>query len=289
MWIGTEIGRDNYRYFLKFTWFVLLAFLLLLIYLLRYTPSNVSRGIDHNFIVVYILIGIWSVFLISLLGSHILYIYTNQTMYEDILRKRERKHFSRKSRKSSKNTKALPPVEKRYINVQHGHSRAVLEAPYGMYPFQTNFKQAWSNIWLQGNGPKPSTANKSWGLFLISTIIFMVPFAEFLPSSTNITNQTCVDDGLDECNLILPQKDDPNYEKWSATRQANVDMYQFLCEDLGGLFHEWIDQQLAEGRWWYPAYLQQKNPEPEELERQDQSNGPEQSAEPELDTSIDKL
>ncbi|CAK7899856.1 hypothetical protein CAAN4_C04566 [[Candida] anglica] len=243
VWVGTVIGQDNYIYFLKFVWWVFVTFFTALIFLAVYTKDNADRGLNHNFIVLFIFSGMWVLILASLLGSQLLYISKNMTMLDDVSKK-QHKRYTRWSNSSRRNPKRKPRKEdgKRYINLARpidSHDsisstchRAVVQYTLKETPYSYGFIANWNNLWLNGNGPHLIPQVQQTKQFIRCVLMFFIPFTEPFPKRKVYNNNDTSKQDLE---------DHGNYEKY--------------CDSLNENFENFLQEKIEKGDFYLPQYV----------------------------------
>lgn len=88
LWVGSVIGQNNYIVFMKFMVWYWCYFVVVLVYLGVFGGKNIQRnggsGMNHNYIVLFVVSGFWVVAITALLGSHLFYIGKNITTIDDM-------------------------------------------------------------------------------------------------------------------------------------------------------------------------------------------------------------
>lgn len=243
LWVGVDIGSSNYNFFLKLVWIYGLLFLTILIYLLRYTKSNYDRGskdINHNFIVLYVLCGLFNLFIWLLFMVHVYYISCNMTTLDDITRKQHRryKRWLDIVEKKKFSFMKQPRIEKgvRYVNMAHKNSRAVTSYSVAEYPFSLTFKENWVNLWLSLNNDHRyyyNSENKSpFSAVLKSMALFLLPFYDIFYYYS-----------------ILRQ-----YEK-ERSLETGDEALMISKPAFSSEFQKRLHGQLDKHKYWSPLYL----------------------------------
>lgn len=192
MWIGTVIGRNNYRPFFKFASLLFGFVFIMLIYLAVYTRSNIERGLDNNFIVLYILTGFWSIMIFALVASHVYYLKSNMTTIDDLAIKR-----MMRAKRSNKNDEGQSVEGRRFINVDRGDYRLVVQCSAGDKFFNFGFKKNWINVMVYdsctffGDEKYYST-----GAFILSFMIALIPGIEIFLSRDLGTDEVSFSPGF---------------------------------------------------------------------------------------------
>lgn len=176
IWVGTVIGRDNYRSFFKFMQWYLIYFIVLLVYLAIYTPVN--RGLDNNFIVLYIASGFWIIMILALFISHLYYIMTNITTIDDMNIKRATRY-----QRWQKSHEGRPPTSEppqRFISVDRGSFRLVMQFSVFDRCYNFGVRKNWINVMLYNNSTyfpdKPEYYSDT--KLLESIVVFLVPLVD---------------------------------------------------------------------------------------------------------------
>lgn len=183
LWVGTAIGQDNYKYFLKFLQIFCGVFVVLLVYLLVYTKLSYDRGLNNNIIVLYILSGFFLMMIGGLLVSHIWYLQYNLTTLDDMNIRHARK-YRRWERRKKQNKRAFKPAYLddgvRYINVAHDDVRLVIPCSIDDKFYNFGFRKTWINIFLYENSGFFYDDSRYYSLtkFLFSIMVFLIPIID---------------------------------------------------------------------------------------------------------------
>lgn len=251
IWIGHPIGQNNYLFFIKFTIYYLLIFIISLIYLAIYTKDSINQGeIDHNFIVLYIFCGFWVLMIGGLLGVHLRYICLNLTTLDDITRN-QRKRYSRwlesqqNPKKSSMlNDKVEPRRELgiRYVNIKHENNSRVVITYYidNINPFNMGIRNNWINLVFNGN--------RNHGLdnlyytnirFIYSILYLLIPFID-IPIC--FKNRHPFKEDIELGDIVDSNK--------------LLEIYNTYSSKVNDEFYEMIKLKISNGDFTTPVYLQ---------------------------------
>lgn len=183
VWIGTVVGRDNYVFFCKFIGWFLSFFLVTLVFLVRYTPSNAHRGLNHNLIPLYVISAFGLLMVGALVAQNIRYISLNMTTLDDITLNQRKRYMRWKHKHQGTRVKRnkMPRVEKgdRYVNVKDSDGiRVVVKYDIEERPFDLGFKCNWINFALNGNRSTPAGRAYTSSELVTAFIVFLVPFSE---------------------------------------------------------------------------------------------------------------
>ncbi|EGV63218.1 zf-DHHC-domain-containing protein [Yamadazyma tenuis ATCC 10573] len=197
IWIGTVIGKNNYRPFIKFMLWFLVYFLIMLVFLVRYTPSNYHRGdpgINNNYIVLYIMCGLWILMLSGLLVSQLYYISKNMTTIDDLNIKKARMYHRRNPSKEDENhpkTEAHPDSGTRFVSVDKGDFRLVVQCSVNDLLYNFGPKKNWINVMVYDSSTyfSPDERLYSSGKFVEAILIFIVPLLDLFYTK-QITNDS---------------------------------------------------------------------------------------------------
>ena len=244
VWVGTVIGRNNYRPFLKFVLYVDCLFLMALIFLARYTRLNYDRGtkdINHNYIVLYIVSFFGLLFVMILTVSNVRYVMHNFTTIDDLNVIQKRRYSRWKRRKDRPRCFDRSPRKEsglRYINMQYKDTRAVVEYSIHDLPFSFGFRKNFINIWLYGSRRKDQHTggpDYSFTELFLSCILAVIPF----------------------CDLIIFLKDRFVKTK-KETGQGNSSpdqLYHMNCEYISDAFLESARRKIDENKYTIPKYF----------------------------------
>lgn len=242
VWVGTVIGRDNYRPFLKFVLYVDCLFLMALIFLARYTRLNYDRGtkdINHNYIVLYIVSFFGLLFVMILTVSNVRYIMHNFTTIDDLNVIQKRRYSRWKRRKDRPRCFARMPRKEsgiRYINIQYNDIRAVVEYSIHDRPFSLGFRKNWLNIWLYGSRRTHHVTGAhdySFTKLFLSCILAIVPFYDLIMFLENIKTT-----------------EESEQEKYSPAQ-----LYHMNCEYVSDAFLESTRRKVEENKYTIPKYF----------------------------------
>lgn len=156
LWIGTVVGETNYLFFMKYCQWFLTYFVVILIFLIRYTPLNIGRGgeINHNFIPLYVMCGMWILMIGALFGTHFYYIVINKVTLDQVSENQKRS-FERwqNSHKDDKKKRPKPREETgwRYINVKKDNLRLVVQYGINDRVYDMGAKKNFINLVYNGN------------------------------------------------------------------------------------------------------------------------------------------
>ncbi|KAG5418557.1 PFA5 [Candida metapsilosis] len=194
LWIGSSIGLTNYLFFMKFCIWFWCFFVIMLVYVSRYTRSSINRGeINHNFILLYIMSGFWIICISALFISHVSYVCRDVTTLDVISKKQKARYERWKSRQKKgsdeetggSHVNCLAPKKprkengKRYVSVSRDNVRLVVEFDVGDYPFHMGWKKNWINLVLNGNRTQGRSEHYyTTTRFLEAIVVLLIPFAE---------------------------------------------------------------------------------------------------------------
>lgn len=192
LWIGSSIGLTNYLFFIKFCIWFLSFFIIMLVYVSRYTKLSINLGeINHNFILLYIMSGFWILCISALFISHVLYVCQNMTTLDDISIKQKIRYQRWKNRRTENEGKngeqlnCLAPKQprkekgKRYVSVKKDNIRLVVEFDVTECPFNMGWRRNWINLVLNGNRTKGKDEQYYTTFrFIEAMVVLAVPFAE---------------------------------------------------------------------------------------------------------------
>lgn len=111
--LGTTIGKRNYRLFLQFCFWYLCYFIYIGVSMACFTRSYKIRhgSVNANTIILYVASLGWIILIFALFSSHIYYIFKNRTSIDDMAAKRNRRAKS---------------LNDEFINISHEEKRYVL-------------------------------------------------------------------------------------------------------------------------------------------------------------------
>lgn len=199
LWVGTVLGKRNYVVFIKYLLWFDSFFIIILTYMAIYTRSNISKGaINNNFIVGFILGGMWVILILALLGSHLYYISVNMTTLDDVHRKHAKKAnrpkiifpwekpkpkpnpINHKSQAQEQfDHKPSQDPNKLFLNVLHNHERLIIETSIHKNIFNHGMKINWINLFLFNNSIYLHQKQYYSTLNLFKAIIvFLVPIID---------------------------------------------------------------------------------------------------------------
>ncbi|KAK6458828.1 uncharacterized protein RJT20DRAFT_123923 [Scheffersomyces xylosifermentans] len=180
LWIGTVIGEPNYIFFMKYCQWFLSFFLIMMVFLIRYTPSNVASGeINHMFIPMYILGGLATLIIGALYAVHNRYVAINMTTLDEVTGNQRRAYAKYKQQT---NPRRPPPRKEegiRYVNVKKDDLRLVVSYDVKQQLFNMGYKRNWINLVYNGN--------RNHGLpddfyttsrFISSLVIYILPYID---------------------------------------------------------------------------------------------------------------
>ncbi|KAK6462996.1 Palmitoyltransferase PFA5 [Scheffersomyces coipomensis] len=230
LWIGTVLGECNYLFFMKFMTFFLLHFIIPIIYLMRYTRSQVSREgeINHNFIPAYVLSGFWIIIIGALFAVHLKYVCVNMTTLDEITMKQKQvyQRWELSNEKEKKTFRRKPRKEdgKRYINIKKDNLRVVVQYDVMDEVYNMGFKKNWINLIFNGNRNhgKPSEFYTTKRL-ITSFVIFLVPFID-IPYGFKYRSHPMEREGSDPESLLI------EFEKNSSA--MNPEFVQSLYQKI---------------------------------------------------------
>ncbi|CAK9441802.1 uncharacterized protein LODBEIA_P56700 [Lodderomyces beijingensis] len=260
LWIGTVVGLTNYLYFFKFCIWLLTFFATMLVWTAVYThPSIRRRGvINHNFIVVYVMCGLWLLMIGALVASHVVYVCFNMTTLDDLTKKQRRRYQNWQSRRgggeSSKPSEPklgcirprLPRQENgaRFVNVEHGETRVVVRFDVNDLPFDLGWKRNWINLVLNGNRSRGrSESFYTTARFTRSVVVLLVPFVELLWRSPPTSMM------MKRSNLA---------EAGASYLESMSSQWEYYSEELSPRFLEMIQLRISKGDCHSPSYLVNK-------------------------------
>ncbi|KAI5967928.1 PFA5 [Candida margitis] len=249
LWIGSSIGLTNYLYFMKFCIWFLSFFIIMLVYVSRYTRSSINRGeINHNFILLYIMSGFWIFCISALFISHVVYVCSNMTTLEDISAKQKARYQRWKDRQRKEEANGgglncLAPKQprkengKRYVSVKKDDIRLVIEFDVTERPFNMGWKKNWINLVLNGNrtqgrGEEYYTTAR----FMEAMVVFFVPFAE-IPFELH-RNRTLLD----------LEKDHKGIER-------KIVEFNFYSNEVSPVFLNMIEDKIERKECYIPSYF----------------------------------
>ncbi|CUM68264.1 uncharacterized protein PRCAT00005986001 [Priceomyces carsonii] len=192
LWIGTAIGHRNYLPFVKFLIWFTIYFLLVIIYLARFTRSNIKRGshdINHNYIILYIFCGIFLSMLLLMTYVYIYYISINKTTLDEISSRQLRRYLRWKAAYEKNKVKKLtmPRIDdgRRFINLRRNGVRYLVEYHVTDTIFSQGLKRNWINFIFSND--KVDDAFYSNKRFLEVVLIIIAPLLDifYIPFSSN--------------------------------------------------------------------------------------------------------
>lgn len=201
VWIGSILGKQNYKNFMNFSVSFLLYFVYYFVVLLVYIPGQFKHRIklennyhsttansfgkkvttycNPNLLILLVLSFLWILILAGLVGQHLWYIARNETTIEHIKFNREKRR--RRAAKvvglnEVENTNSNDNAEKIYVNVlYHNNDRYVVEVspmdlPFRKATFMKNFKEVYGTYnfltwFLPFNFPQKNTSNRSNAIY----------------------------------------------------------------------------------------------------------------------------
>lgn len=138
-WIGSLVGKRNFRLFVQFCVWFLLFFIYVGVSSAVYAKDMVKHTgrLNPNVIVLFVLCAFWMAMLVAMSGQYLYYVAVNQAAIEDLELRR--------------NKRSGPLVDKFY-NVRHQNTGYVLR----VNPFKENvFDKGLSANWLEIMGHNP--------------------------------------------------------------------------------------------------------------------------------------
>lgn len=127
-WIGTVIGKKNYRLFMQFLVWFQLYFIYVIVstsVFIRDIYHRRNNSLQPNLIVLYVLLGFWLIMVFALFASHVYYIWINITSIEEIKVKQHRREKT---------------IDRQaFINFKHNDERYILR-----------YKSLQDHIWNRG-------------------------------------------------------------------------------------------------------------------------------------------
>ncbi|KAI5957761.1 PFA5 [Candida theae] len=266
LWIGSSIGLTNYLYFMKFCIWFMSFFIIMLIYISRYTRSSIDRGgeINHNFILLYIMSGFWILCISALFIAHVGYVCRNVTTLDEISIKQKARYERWRSRqKSHKNenenenenegasgsksfnclAQKMPRKEegKRYVNVKRDNLRLVVEYDVSVRPFNMGWKRNWINLVLNGNRTQGrDEGDYTTARFIEAMAVLLLPFAE-LPFE------------LRRRRAIL------DLENLPSGMERTVAEFKYYSSEVSPEFLQVIEDKINRRDCYIPSYFAAKN------------------------------
>ncbi|KAI5956495.1 PFA5 [Candida jiufengensis] len=248
LWVGKSIGLTNYVYFMKFCFWFLSLFIIMLIYTACYTRSSISRGeINHNFIIMYIACGLWLPMILALYISHLRYICLNMTTLDDITLGQRKRYERYKERRQSETTNPClnprkPRKEKgiRYVSVKKDNFRLIVKYDIKERPFDMGWRRNWINLMFNGNrnhGRSDSYYTNT--KLILSIILFLCPFIEIPVEMRYRQRQS-------------HQFDVENYPK---SIERTIAEYDWFSSKYNSAFLTRIQTKVDEKDCYIPSYL----------------------------------
>ncbi|KAI5964113.1 PFA5 [Candida pseudojiufengensis] len=249
LWVGTSIGLTNYLYFLKFCFWFLALFIIMLIYSAKYTRSTIARGeINHNLIPIFIACGLWIPMIAGLLVTHIRYVCLNMTTLDDITLNQRNRYRRYKDRKKQKSSPICPQPRKprkengdRYVSVKKEDFRLIIKFDIKERPFDMGFKKNWINLIFNGNRNNGKSDDYyTTKKFVYGLIIFMCPFVE-LPLEFQQRRRIHYDPEM-------------NFKPIDNIKAE----YDYYSSDLSPQFLKMIQMKIDKKDCYIPSYLNYK-------------------------------
>lgn len=212
VWIGAVIGEGNHVFFIKLTTWLVGFLLVSLVYLIRYTPLNVSRGeINHNFIPLYILCGFWILMISALTTVHLKYILYNMTTLDDITINQKKIYMNWKSKNQGKKVKKrnVPRVESgnRFVSIRDKEGvRVVVGYDVTELPFSLGITRNVINFVYNGNrnhGLSESMFTR--GKLIQAILVMLIPYVDLPIYTRSIRKPFKGDDTLGYSDLKLEE------------------------------------------------------------------------------------
>lgn len=194
VWVGTAIGRDNQIPFIKFVQFCNAV----VVVILPFVALTTRRAVRHSphdiphYVVLYVLCGFWIVMTLGLLAVQVVYITRNWTTLDELTVNEARKYarWDRRMRKRNYKTSVFSPnaprVEngKRYINVHHAGTRAVVPYNVADLAFSQGFQKNLVNLVLNRNVNEDLLQGPvSRRHFLKALVVLLVPYVDLVVCS----------------------------------------------------------------------------------------------------------
>lgn len=244
IWVGIPLGESNYLFFIKYMFWFLSYFMVILVFVAIYTQSSVKHGeIDHNFIVLYIMSGFWIIMIGTLLIAHYRYICYNLTTLDDITLQ-QRKRYNNWKLRGAKGKSPRVELGNRYVNVRRGDKRYVVPFDIKEKPFDMGVKKNWMNLILNGN--RNHGRNDDWysiDRLLFAIFVLIMPYVD-IPLYFYF-----------KCGGPLRMIDDENGMSKLDQLLKRFEVYNEVVSDR---FIELINRKIENRECYPPKYLAKK-------------------------------
>ncbi|EGW32018.1 uncharacterized protein SPAPADRAFT_61120 [Spathaspora passalidarum NRRL Y-27907] len=262
LWIGTSLGQTNYEFFIKYMIWFMVLFFYDIIFTACYTRTSIARGLDHNFIAIFVLCAFWIIMIGALFIAHVRYINCDITTLDDITKQQRERylrwaaHNTSEQEKPNKQqskfvawclqSKTAPRFEsgRRFVNAKSGDRRYVVEYSIYQHPFDLGVKKNWINLMFNGNRNHglPESYYTNLRLFL-SFYALAVPYLD-IPLYF-----------IARRKLIEGIGGEPDEEQ--GKREYLTRLYHMYSNYVSDDFRKFIDDKIAKGECSIPSYLKE--------------------------------
>ncbi|KAG7661536.1 PFA5 [[Candida] subhashii] len=245
IWIGYPLGQANYLVFIKYMFWFLSYFIIILVFTAMYTRASISRGeIDHNFIVLLFMSGFWIIMITTLSIAHYRYICFNMTTLDDLALGQSKRYNHWKSR-GGVDSSVRPPTRietgRRFVNVKKGDMRYIVEYNVQERPFDMGIKKNWMNLILNGN--RNHGKSDDWYSYLRLRLAFFVLIVPYIDIPLCFRSRR---DGTLKINDNEAVRSKPD----ELLRQ-----YEYYSDVVNDKFREFINRKIDDGDCYPPRYL----------------------------------